>query len=106
MALVEVEGCVFDEAQLALSHGHDALDPVAREAFVNHIHLDSSDHAAVADRIIRGWTAQMRAGWPGQVFRIHRQAEADETAIRFHAVRPEHPNWCEEGIEILIVGEA
>jgi hypothetical protein len=104
VALVEVEGCVYDERQFALSHGYEALDPVAREAFVNHVHLASADRAAMAERLIGSWAAEMRDRWPGRVFRIYRQVEADEVIVRFHVVRPGVPDWCESGIEIITVG--
>src|SRR4051794_31395340 len=72
MTLVEVDGCIFDKQQLALSHGFDDLDPVARETLVNHIHLDGDDRQAVADRFIRSWAAEMCSRWPDRTFRILR----------------------------------
>ena len=105
MALVEVEGCVFDEGQLGLSRGYEALDPVGREAFVNHMHLASSDRAAAAEQIIGSWAAEMRARWPGRVFRIYRQVEAGEVTVRFHVGRPGLPDWCEGDIEVITVGD-
>jgi len=105
MALVEVEGCVFDAGQLRLSHGYERLDPVGREAFVNHLHLTDDDRVAAAERVIQSWAAEMRAQWPRRAFRIYRQVEEDEVTIRFHMVRPGLPNWCEDGVEVMMVGQ-
>jgi hypothetical protein len=105
MPLVEMDGCIFDEHQLGLSHGFESLDPVAREAFVNHLHIGGDDRDAVADRIIRSWTAEMRTRWPDRAFRVYRQSGPSEVIIRFHASRPELPNWCEAGVEIMEIGE-
>jgi hypothetical protein len=104
MTLIEVGGCVFDERQFALSHGFESLDPVGREAFINHVHLAGVDRENVARQTIELWAAEMRSRWPDRTFRIYRQAEAGETTLRFHAVRPGFANWCEEGIEIITVG--
>ena len=101
MALVEVEGCIFDEQQLGLSHGFEALDPVAREAFVNHIHIGGEDREAVADLIIQSWAADMRSRWPDRAFRIYRHSESSEVVIRFHVVRSGLLNWS-EGIEDVV----
>jgi hypothetical protein len=78
VALVEVAGCVFDAEQLALAHGYKGLDPVSREAFVNHLHLTSGDRVIAADLIIASWIAEMKARWPGRVFRIYRDLKSDE----------------------------
>jgi hypothetical protein len=104
--LVEVDGCVFDEEQLSLSRGFESLDPVGREAFVNHMHLAGADRVAAAGRVISSWVAEMRARWPEQEFRIYRNVVPDEVTIRFHRVRPGLPNWCEdEGlVEVIVVG--
>ena len=104
MALVEVAGCIFDAEQLALSHGYEGLDPVGREAFVNHLHLTSGDRVAAAEQIIASWTAEMKTRWPGREFRIYRDLKRDEEIIRFHMARRGLPNWCDEGIEIIVVG--
>lgn len=106
MALAEVEGCVFDEQQLRVSHGYESLDPVAREAFVNHRHLAGAGRAGDAQAVIESWAAEMRSRWPNRTFRIYREAEADEVTIRFHLVRPGMPNWCEQGVEVITVGDA
>src|SRR4051812_3061421 len=105
MALIEIDGCIFDEHQLGLSYGFESLDPVAREAFVNHLDIGGDDRDAVADRIIRTWTGEMRTRWPDRKFRVYRQPEPSEVIIRFHATRPELPNWCEAGVEIIEIGE-
>ena len=102
--LVEVDSCVFDAEQFRLSHGFESLDVVAREAFVNHLQLSGEDRAEVAERVIRSWAAEMKARWPGRVFRIYRQVESEEVTIRFHTARPGLPNWCESGVEVIVVG--
>jgi hypothetical protein len=102
--LVEVDGCVYDADEFRRSGGYEREDPVGREAFVNHMHLNGDDRAAEAARVIAAWEAAMREGWPGRKFRIYRQVEAHEVTIRFHMVRPGVPNWSEEGIEIIVVG--
>jgi hypothetical protein len=103
VALVEVGDCIFDAKQLALSHGYEGLDPVAREAFVNHRHFGIAEIQAVDD-IVTSWVAEMRGRWPGRKFRIYRQAETDEITLRYHMVRAGSPNWCEEGIEVMVIG--
>ncbi len=103
MALIEIGGCVFDRKQFGLSHGFEALDPVGQEAFVNHLHLAGDDAEAEANRIIELWITEMRSGWPTRTFRIYRQIEDSETTIRFHLVRAEVLNWCDQGIEIITV---
>lgn len=105
MSLVEIDGCVFDAEQLGMSHGFESLDLVGREAFVNHRHFDSADRAAAAERLIALWTQELFAKWPSHTFRIYRKIEPDEITVRFHMVRPGVPNWCENGIEILVVGD-
>jgi hypothetical protein len=105
MTLVEIDGCIFDKQQLALSHGFDDLDPVARETLVNHIHLDGDDRQAVADRFIRSWATEMRSRWPDRTFRILRQTESSEVIISFHMRRPGHAEWCGAGVEVIEVGE-
>lgn len=104
MALAEVGECILDTDQLRLSHGFEGLDPIGREAFVNHLHLSAADRIAAAERIIRAWVAEMKARWPDREFRIYRHVEAHEVTIRFHMVRAGQSNWCEDGIELLIVG--
>jgi len=103
MALIEVDGCVYDEEQFAYFNGYARLDPVGREAFVNHTHVSGDDRAEAAERIIQGWSAEMRLRWPGLTFRIYRHVEADEVTIRFHVVRPGVPSWCERGVEVILV---
>jgi hypothetical protein len=103
MALIEIGDCVFDQRQFGLSHGFEALDPVAQEAFVNHLHIAGDGAAAEANRIIESWTTEMQLRWPHRTFRIYRQVEPSEITIRFHAVRPDLPNWCEEGTEIITI---
>jgi hypothetical protein len=105
MALVEIDGCIFDEHRLGLSHGFESLDPVAREAFVNHLHIGGDDRDAVADHIIRSWTGEMRTQWRDRAFRVYRQFGPSEVIIRFHTSRPELPNWCDKGVEIMATGE-
>jgi hypothetical protein len=104
VALIEVDGCIFDERQLSCSHGFESLDPVGREAFVNHLHIAGSDRVRAARGVIEAWAAEMLSRWADRTFRIYRQLEADEITIRFHVVRPGVPNWCEEGVEIITVG--
>jgi hypothetical protein len=103
VSLAEVGGCIFDEKRICVSRGHESLDPVAREAYVNHLHLAGPDRVPVAWAIIESWAAEMRIRWTQRTFRIYRQTEADEITIRFHAVRPGLPNWCEDGIEIITI---
>jgi hypothetical protein len=103
MALIEVKGCIYDEGEFRKSHGYESFDPVGREAFVNHIHLEGTDRETVATSVIALWTTEMCSRWPTRTFRIYRQVETDEVTIRFHMVRPDWPNWCEDGIEIITV---
>jgi hypothetical protein len=103
MSLVEVDGCIFDEQQLVLSHSFEALDPVTREAFVNHLHISGDDRQAVADQFIRSWAVEMHSRWPDRTFQIYRQTEPSKVIIRFHMVRLGIPNWCEAGLEIIEV---
>jgi hypothetical protein len=50
MALVEVDGCIFDEQQLGLAHGFESLDPVAREAVEFASTADSSQSGEYPER--------------------------------------------------------
>jgi hypothetical protein len=107
VALVEVAGCVFDADQLGRSRGYEALDPVGREAFVNHLHLTSADRAAAARRVIAGWASEMRARWPGSTFRVYQVVEPDEVTVRFHLTRPGVADWCQQGdtaVDVFTVG--
>ena len=101
--LVEVDGCVFDADQLPNSHGRDGLDPVARESFVNHLHIAGRGRAARATQLIESWSTDFQSGWPGSTFRIYREASPNEVTLRFHRVRKGIPNWAEEGVEIIEV---
>ena len=103
MLLVELEGCVFDADQLRGAHGYVGLDPVAQEAFVNHIHISGPGRSARATALIESWASQLRARWPGASFRIYREVTRNEITVRFHRLRAESPNWAEEGVEIIEV---
>jgi hypothetical protein len=102
-ALIEIGECVFDQRQYDSSRGFESLDPIAQEAFVNHMHLAGETAAFEADRIVKGWASEMRARWPNQIFRIYRHLESSEITIRFHKVRPGLANWCNQGVEIITV---
>ncbi len=102
-ALVEIGECVFDQRQYESSHGFESLDPIAQEAFVNHMHLDGETAASDTDRIVERWASEMRARWPNEIFRIYRHVESSEITIRFHKVRTGLANWCDEGVEIKTV---
>ncbi|HEY2784812.1 MAG TPA: hypothetical protein VGJ05_07540 [Fimbriiglobus sp.] len=106
MSLVEIDGCVYDAEQLGRSRGYESLDPIGREAFVNHLHLSGDGREAAAEHVIRAWAAEMRARWADRRFRIYRQSEACEVTIRFHMVRLGVPDWCEGGIEVIVVGNS
>jgi hypothetical protein len=106
MALVEVDGCIYDEQELRSSHGFEALDPVGREAFVNHRHVSGDDRHVIAGRIVEAWAEEMRRRWPDREFRIYRDRQPNEVLVRFHLIRPGIPNWCEEGLEIITINEA
>lgn len=105
--LVEIDGCIFDAAELRTSHGYESLDPVGREAFVNHLHLTGSGRADAAAEVIAGWTGEMRSHWPDHRFRIYRVVEPDEVSVRFHTVRSDLADWCaggQESVEVITVG--
>ncbi len=101
LMLVEVDGCVFDQDELAGAHGHERLDPIGKEAFVNHIHLDDAHRQKEATEKIASWTREMKQKWPTKSFRIYRHVDSDEITIRFHMVRGNSPNWAESGLEII-----
>jgi hypothetical protein len=101
--LIEIDGCIFDEGQWRHAHGYETLDPVGREAFVNHIHLDGKARFVEAERIVQSWAEELRARWPARTFRIYRQIDGREVTVRFHEVRPGLPNWSEQGGEIVTV---
>ncbi len=102
--LIEVNGCVYDAEQLMLARGYESLDEIGREAFINHRHLSGEGREAAAERLIRSWATELRAGWPGREFRIYRHSDACEVTIRFHAVRSGVPNWCEDDVQVILVG--
>jgi len=101
-ALIEIDGCVFDKAQLRVTHGHEKLDPIAKEAFVNHIHFSGRSRQEKAENQIQEWKREMQK-WPDSSFRIYRQIDTKEIIIRFHLVRSGLPNWCDEfhGLEVI-----
>jgi hypothetical protein len=101
MALVEADGCIFDEQQLVLSRGFESLDPIAREAFVNHVHIGGKDREAVADLVVRSWVAEMRSRWPDRAFRIYRHSDSSEVVVRFHMVRCDLLNWSEDVEDVI-----
>jgi len=101
--LIQVDGCVFDEKQFKFSYGFDSLDPVGKEAFVNHVHLDGENRRNESDRIIQDWMSEMKGKWQGRVFRIYRDVRPDEVIIRFHLVRQFVSNWADSGVEIIEV---
>jgi hypothetical protein len=103
MPLTQVGECIFDAGLLNQSHGYESLDPVAREAFVNHLHITGNDAVDEAQRIIESWMSDMRQHWPTRTFRIYRHTDSAEVTIRFHTVRNELANWCEQGVEIMTV---
>jgi hypothetical protein len=102
--LVEKDGCVYEQDLLQASHGYERLDPVGREAFVNHLHVEGPRHASRARDIVDSWSRELGQGWPGCRFRIYVQSEKRETTVRFHMVRAGVPNWAEIGVEIIRVG--
>ncbi len=101
--LVEIDGCIFDERQITLSHGYEKYDKVDREVFVNHIHLNGENRVPISQEIIAAWSREMKEKWPGQVFRIYRQVNEDEITLRFHLVRKGEPDWCDSGLDIIEV---
>jgi hypothetical protein len=105
VALVEVDGCIYDDASLKRSHGYESMDSVGREAFVNHIHLQTDDRVKEAERIIATWIKELRTRWPLRAFRIYRHTAATEIIIRFHMIRPDAPNWYEAGCNEVEVME-
>ena len=78
------------------------MDPVGREAFVNHMHFTASDEAAAAG-VIESWATELGARWPDRQFRIYRHVEDGEVIVRFHMVRQGVPNWCDVGVEVTVV---
>jgi hypothetical protein len=59
MPLVEADECLCDAEQLGLSLGYESLDPIGREAFVNHHYLSGEGREAAAGRVIRAWAAEI-----------------------------------------------
>jgi hypothetical protein len=103
--LIEIDGCVFDGDELQHSHGFEELDPVGRESFVNHIHLQGPDSMRWAEAIVAAWSRELRNGWPHCRFRIYLDKRRGETTIRFHMLRDGIPNWAETGAEVIEVGD-
>ena len=101
--LIEADECIFDRDLLKSSSGFDSLDPVGKEAFVNHMHVDGENRIAESDCIIQDWISEMNAKWPGRVFRIYRDVRPEEVIIRFHLVRQRVPDWCDSDLEIIQV---
>ncbi|WP_269541778.1 hypothetical protein [Cerasicoccus fimbriatus] len=99
--LIEIQDCIYDEIQLKKSHGFDGLDKIGKESFVNHIHFEGSDNRGTAQSKINEWKEEMLKKWPNKSFRIYRDEQESETILRFHEVRPELPNWCDSGVEIM-----
>lgn len=103
--LIEIDGCVFDRDELQHSHGFAELDPVGRESFVNHIHLQGPDSVRQAEAIVSAWSRELRDRWPRCRFRVYLDKGSGETTIHFHMVRDGIANWAESGAEIIEVGE-
>lgn len=103
--LIEIDGCVFDRDQLQHSHGFGELDPVGRESFVNHIHLQGPGCVGQAEAIVSAWSGELSNRWPHRRFRIYLDKGRGETTIRFHMVRDGIANWAESGAEVIEVGE-
>ena len=99
--LIEIDKCIFDQEQLKLSHGYEDLDPIGKEAFVNHIHLTGEDRQPRAAELIDGWVSEMKSKFPGKRFKIYRQVEPGEITIRFHLTRKGEPDWSDSGVEII-----
>ena len=103
--LIQVGGCIYDAESYPHSHGFESLDPVGREAFVNHIHISGADREREADGIIEAWRSSMVSDWPGYAFRIYRHAIDDEIIVRFHVVRRGVPNWSEGAEGHIVVND-
>ena len=101
--LTEMDGAVFDRAQLALSHGYEALDAVGQEAFVNHVHFGGPGRTARANSLVSTWRECMQACGRGRTFRVYTHRKRGEIIVRFHVVRAGVPNWCEPGDESIDV---
>jgi hypothetical protein len=99
--IVEINGCYFLKDQLDSAHGHDNLDLIGQEAFVNHLHVDGKDHETDSRKILDSWLIWM-AMFPGQKFRIYIQTDDKETTLRFHAIRNGISNWY-DGDELKII---
>ncbi len=100
--LIEHNSCIFDEKQLALSHGYEALDSVGQEAFVNHIHFEDSERVQV-DRLVDHWKREMRSKWPDRAFRIYVHEAEREIIVRFHQIRDGMPHWSEASEELQVL---
>lgn len=101
--LIEQNGCIFDEEQLALSHGYEDLDPVGKESFVNHVHFEGRNRANEAMSLIEEWERQLKDQWPQHIFRLYIRAEPEEVTLRFHMVRNGVSNWYDGDDEELEV---
>ena len=104
--LIESNGAIFVRDQIAKSHGHDGMDLVGQEAFVNHALFSGADFQTMAENTIETWKYEMKRYWHGKVFRIYRQVSQDEIILRFHLVREGVPNWCDDpepSLEIINV---
>lgn len=103
--LIEINGAVFDRAQLALSNGYEALDAVGQESFVNHVHLGGTDRTVRANRLVSAWQECMQAFGRGRLFRLYIHRKQGEIIVRFHVVRAGVPNWYEAGDESIEIIE-
>lgn len=101
--LVEMNGCVYLESEMLVAHGHEDLDAVGREAFVNHVHISGSDHETKSTRLVERIVSELKRGWPGRMFRVYSEIRPDESIVRFHMVREAMPNWCDATIEGLVI---
>lgn len=99
--LIQIEECIFDQSELQGAHGFEELDPVGKEAFVNHIHFEGKNRRQESEGIIQGWIKEMKAKFPRKTFRIYKNVGRREITIRFHVVREGVPNWADscDGIQ-------
>lgn len=107
--LIEKNDCIFDNDQEAHSFGYENLDPVAQEAFVNHVHFSGIDFQVRSRILMVAWENEMKTKWSDFVFRIYLQQDANENTVRFHRVRQGIPNWCKkesEDMTIKTIGRA
>jgi hypothetical protein len=101
--IVKLRGLYLIHDQIDKSFGHEGLDSVGKESFINHIHIMGPDRLGKSLKIINWWVAQLMRNWPKVSFRIYQIVSRGEVTLRLHSVRNGVPNWSEDKNGLIVI---